>query len=155
MITQADIDKTINALRKRVGMTGLLDMNNITPDPNWEFKNISPLLNEIRRERKVEFACEGYRHDDIYRWAAVDELMLGKKPQGAIKSQWSNYPDATDAFKEAWANLGEDEQGHIDPFSAYPAMNNGYQFNLGRDYLSPIPTNELTLNPELKQNPGW
>lgn len=155
VITQADIDKTINALRKRVGMTGLLDMNHITPDPNWEFKNISPLLNEIRRERKVEFACEGYRHDDIYRWAAVDELMLGKKPQGAIKSQWSNYPNATDAFKEAWENLGEDEKGHIDPFSAYPAMNNGYQFNLGRDYLSPIPTNELTLNPELKQNPGW
>ena len=124
VITQADIDKTINALRKRVGMTGLLDMNHITPDPNWEFKNISPLLNEIRRERKVEFACEGYRHDDIYRWAAVDELMLGKKPQGAVKSQWSNYPNVTDAFKEAWENLGEDEQGHIDPFSAYPAMNN-------------------------------
>jgi hypothetical protein len=34
-------------------------------------------------------------------------------------------------------------------------MDNGYQFNLGRDYLSPIPTDEMVLNPNLEQNPGW
>lgn len=155
-ITQMDIDRTINALRNRVGMNeGLLNMNNIVTDPNWEFKNISPLLNEIRRERKVEFACEGFRRDDIFRWAVVDEVMVGKKPKGAVKSQWENYPNTTDAFVEAWSVLGEDENGYIDPFKSYPAMDNGYRFNLGRDYLQPLPTNELTLNPELGQNPGW
>lgn len=155
-ITQMDIDRTINALRNRVGMNeGLLNMNNIVTDPNWEFKNISPLLNEIRRERKVEFACEGFRRDDIFRWAVVDEVMVGKKPKGAVKSQWENYPNTTDAFVEAWSVLGEDERGYIDPFKSYPAMDNGYRFNLGRDYLQPLPTNELTLNPELGQNPGW
>lgn len=155
-ITQPDIDRTINALRSRVGMNeGLLNINNITADPNWEFKNISPLLNEIRRERKVEFACEGFRRDDLFRWAAVDELLVGKKPKGAVKGQWENYPNTTDAFVEAWSVLGEDENGYIDPFKSYPAMNNGYRFNLGRDYLQPLPTNELTLNPELGQNPGW
>ncbi|WP_246172399.1 RagB/SusD family nutrient uptake outer membrane protein [Sphingobacterium hotanense] len=25
----------------------------------------------------------------------------------------------------------------------------------GKDYLYPIPTQELELNPQLKQNPGW
>lgn len=156
IITQDDIEKTINALRKRVGMTeGLLDMNHITVDPNWEFKNISPLLNEIRRERKVELACEGYRHDDIYRWAAADELLVNKKPIGAFKAQWENYPGATDAFNEAWEGLKVNEAGYIDTFGAYPAMSKGYQFNLERDYLSPIPTNELTLNPSLGKNPGW
>lgn len=155
-ITQMDIDRTINALRSRVGMNeGLLNINNIVTDPNWEFKNISPLLNEIRRERKVEFACEGFRRDDIFRWAVVDEVMVGKKPKGAIKSQWKNYPNTTDAFVEAWSVLGEDENGYIDPFKSYPTMDNGYRFNLGRDYLQPLPTNELTLNPELGQNPGW
>ena len=155
-ITQMDIDRTINALRSRVGMNeGLLNMNNIVTDPNWEFKNISPLLNEIRRERKVEFACEGFRRDDIFRWAVVDEVMVGKKPKGAVKNQWENYPNTTDAFVEAWSVLGEDERGYIDPFKSYPAMDNGYRFNLGRDYLQPLPTNELTLNPELEQNPGW
>ena len=155
-ITQMDIDRTINALRNRVGMNeGLLNMNNIVTDPNWEIKKISPLLNEIRRERKVEFACEGFRRDDIFRWAVVDEVMVGKKPKGAVKSQWENYPNTTDAFVEAWSVLGEDENGYIDPFKSYPAMDNGYRFNLGRDYLQPLPTNELTLNPELGQNPGW
>ena len=155
-ITQMDLDKTINALRRRVGMDeGLLNINNITTDPNWEFKNISPLLNEIRRERKVELACEGYRKDDIFRWAAADELIVGKKPKGAIKAQWGNYPNTTDAFVEAWTVLGEDGNGYIDPYKSFPAMNNGYQFNLERDYLSPLPTNELTLNPKLGQNPGW
>lgn len=155
-ISQLDIDKTINALRRRVGMNeGLLNMSDIPADPNWEFKNISPLLNEIRRERKVEFACEGFRKDDIARWAAADELIVGKKPKGAVKKQWENDPNATDAFVEAWKVLGEDEKGYIDPYQSFPAMEKGYQFNLERDYLSPLPTNELTLNPELKQNPGW
>ena len=154
-ITQQDIDRTINALRRRVGMTGLLDMNNIVTDPNWEFKSISPLLNEIRRERKVELACEGFRHDDIFRWAAADELLVGKKPKGAYKEQWRDYPGTTEAFVEAWEILATDAEGYIDPYAAFPAMDNGYQFNVERDYLSPLPTEELTINPELGQNPGW
>ena len=155
-INQKDIDRTINALRRRVGMNnGLLDMNNITPDPNWEFKGISPLLNEIRRERKVELACEGFRVDDIYRWAAADELILNKRPKGAVKQQWANYPNATESFVEAWSKLKTDDAGYIDPYAGFPSMDKGYQFKLDRDYLSPIPTEELTLNPKLVQNPGW
>src|SRR5690606_36174744 len=70
-ITQEDLDMTINALRLRVGMdNGLLQMNNITFDPNWEFAGLSPILQEIRRVRKVELACEGFRSADIFRWAA-------------------------------------------------------------------------------------
>jgi len=32
---------------------------------------------------------------------------------------------------------------------------NGYGLYLGRDYLSPLSTQELTLNKSLVQNPGW
>ncbi|MDR2275220.1 MAG: RagB/SusD family nutrient uptake outer membrane protein [Sphingobacterium sp.] len=28
-------------------------------------------------------------------------------------------------------------------------------FKTNRDYLLPIPTNQLTLNDKLMQNPGW
>lgn len=31
---------------------------------------VSNLLQEIRRERRIELACEGYRHDDLKRWRA-------------------------------------------------------------------------------------
>jgi hypothetical protein len=154
-ITQADINKTVNALRERVGMTGRLEINQIAADPNWEFAGISPLLQEIRRERKVELACEGFRVDDIFRWAAADELIVGKIPLGAIKKQWENYPDASVAFLEAVNLLPINGDGYINPYKNYGTLNTGYRFNPNRDYLSPIPTTEIVLNPNLTQNPGW
>lgn len=155
-ITQADIDKTVNALRLRVGMNdGLLNVGSITVDPNWEFNGISPLLQEIRRERKVEMACEGFRADDIFRWAAADELIVGKKPLGAVRTQWNDYPGTTQSFQSAIAALPVNDEGYIDPYKNYSIGNTGYQFRLDRDYLYPIPTIERTLNPDLSQNPGW
>jgi hypothetical protein len=44
-------------------------------------------------------------------------------------------------------------EGLVDPFKT--SMVNGYNFNESRDYLDNIPTNEITLNPKLTQNPGW
>lgn len=32
---------------------------------------------------------------------------------------------------------------------------NRYQFKEDRDYLDPSPVNELLINPNLTQNPGW
>jgi len=157
-INQNDIDKTVNALRLRVGMNnGLLNINDIITDPNWEFSGLSPILQEIRRERKVELCSEGFRVDDIFRWAAVDELIVGKRPLGAIRKQWENIMDleVSDEFKANVAALGITADGYIDPYKFHAGLSNGYQFNLNRDYLSPLPTNELVLNPNLKQNPGW
>jgi hypothetical protein len=155
-INQSDIDKTVNALRKRVGMNdGLLNIENIITDPNWEFAGLSSVLQEIRRERKVELACEGYRLDDILRWAAADELIRGKRPLGAVLKQWENYQGASDAFLNAVAKMPVNDEGYIDPYKSFSALDGGYQFNLYRDYLSPIPTNEIVLNPNLTQNPGW
>ena len=50
-LTQSDVDISINILRKRVAMPDL-DINNITSDPNWEFPALSPIINEVRRERE-------------------------------------------------------------------------------------------------------
>jgi hypothetical protein len=148
-ITQADLDKSINKLRQRVGMPNL-NMGTIANDPNWLFPTLSPLINEIRRERRVELACEGFRKDDIFRWAAADQLIVGWKPKGAKRAQW------TTQFTSSELNAYPiDASGYIELFKNVPAMAAGYKFNINRDYLSPIPNNELTLNPNLKQNPGW
>lgn len=155
-ISQDDIDRTVNRLRERVGMTeGYLDMADITVDPDWEFTGISPVLQEIRRERKVELACEDFRVDDIFRWAAADELIKGKRPLGAKAAQWIDYPGSTGDFQTAVAELPVNDEGYIDPYKNYPVMASGYNFNLDRDYLSPIPQDQLLLNPDLGQNPGW
>ena len=139
-ITQADIDKSIKKLRDRVGMPNLI-LADITTDPKWAFPGLSPMINEIRRERRVELATEGLRAADIKRWAAADELIVGKRPKGFLASQLkvNVYP--------------VDENGFLDPNKNKTP--NGYGFKIGRDYLDAIPKSELALNPKLTQNPGW
>lgn len=139
-ITQNDLDISINVLRDRVAMQHL-KVGNIATDPDWDFPELSPLINEIRRERRVELACEGYRWDDIARWAAADELIVGQRPKGFKASQVDENPYPVD------------ENGFLDPFQT--ALPEGYGFVVGRDYLNSIPITELVLNPNLIQNPGW
>ena len=100
-------------------------------------------LNEVRRERAVELACEGFRYDDWRRWRA-HKLFLAKRPLGFpyLPSEYAaNIVVPTNA------------DGLVDPFKAIILI--GYNFNVGRDYLESIPINERTLNPNLTQNPGW
>lgn len=143
-ITQDDIDKSIKMLRYRVGMPNL-NISEIEEDPNWQFPTLSPIINEIRRERRVELAWEGFRWDDIARWAAADELITGKRLLGA-KFNAIDYPDLS-------ASDFRLTDGYFDEYKE--ELPNGFGFVLERDYLSPISTEELTLNPSLKQNPGW
>ncbi|MFC7523926.1 RagB/SusD family nutrient uptake outer membrane protein [Parapedobacter sp. GCM10030251] len=140
ILTQADIDKSIKPLRDRVGMPNLL-VDDIATDPNWDFPTLSPLINEVRRERRVELAAEGYRWDDIARWAAADELIVGTRPKGFKASQIAKNP------------FPVDEDGFLDPLKN--AMPEGYGFKVGRDYLNSIPISEIVLNDNLTQNPGW
>ncbi len=140
-ITQEDIDFSIKPLRDRVAMPNLV-MTSIVTDPAWEFPALSPIINEIRRERRVELACVGFRWDDIARWAAADELIVGKRPKGsAFGSDIESNPYTNDA------------DGFMDPY--LEQVPNGYGFNLGRDYLDPLPVDQLTINSKLTQNPGW
>lgn len=138
--TQADIDKTIKPLRDRVGMPNIV-IGSIASDAKWEFPTLTPLLNEIRRERRIELIGEGFRWDDIARWAAADEVIVGKRPHGFLASQITTNP------------FPVDQNGFLDPFQK--AIPNGYGFKLGRDYLNSIPESEIVLNDKLTQNPGW
>lgn len=152
-LTQGDVDITINLLRDRVGMAHL-DIANITPDPNWKFPTLSPIINEVRRERRIEYACEGYRHDDIWRWAAADELIDGWIPKGAKRAQFLAMVSGSEA-DVVKAQFPVDANGYIFPYEGNVVGNNGFDFKTDRDYLLPIPTNQIQLNPNLGQNPGW
>lgn len=139
-LTQQDIDRSIKLLRDRVGMPNL-EIANITFDPNWDFPDLSPIINEIRRERLVELALEGHRAADIKRWAAADELIVGQRPRGRLADQLPANPYPVDS------------EGFVDPYQA--SLPNGYGFKLDRDYLNAIPKSQIELNPDLTQNPGW
>lgn len=133
----------LNQLRTRVGMPAFT-VNPQSSDPNLTDYgySISDALYEIRRERRVELALEGFREDDYRRWAAHG-LFKGKRPKG--------YPFDQNEFPAY--NPPLDEKGLIDYFKNF--LPNGYQFKENRDYLSSIPAEELNLNPNLTQNPGW
>lgn len=127
---QVVLDKTINKLRDRAGMPHLTVNIGFT-DPNWpEWETgISPLLNEIRRERRVELACEGLRWNDLCRWKA-----------GKLIEKQQTYFGARDPESGEYRVL-------------YPGMTRTWYDRL---YLRPIPTDEFTYNPNLlPQNPGW
>ncbi len=135
--------EALNLLRQRVGMPAFevhsqnLDKNKV--DYGY---NISDELYEIRRERRVELALEGLRDEDYMRWAAC-ALFKDKRPKG-YPVDLTQYPDFMSRV---------DENGLIDYFK--DVMPEGYQFRENQDYLYSIPQDELTLNPNLKQNPGW
>jgi len=154
-ITQLDIDMTVNAIRDRVGMIHL-DLSSITPDPAWDFPELSPLINEIRRERRVELAFEAQRWDDLARWRAHG-LLTGERPRGCkyigsnLENTYTDYLGNPSIF--IGQNLYVDPEGFIDPYQQ--VLPGGFGFDPARDYLSPIPSDELTLNANITQNPGW
>lgn len=158
-INQEDIDLTINKIRTRSGMPHL-NLNSIVDDPNWEFPELSPIINEIRRERRIEFACEGYRPDDLMRWRA-HHLIVGKRPLGfwfdpnfwtGVQDEDGNYIDGGPLLipgKDIFVN----SEGYLDPYAKN--LPNGFGFKPERDYLYAVPPQEISLNSELTQNPGW
>jgi hypothetical protein len=150
-ISQADLDKTINLLRRRVGMADL----NLAEVQGWsyakEFPDLSNIINEVRRERKVELAAEGFRTDDIFRWAAAKTILNRYTPKGAKLAQWESLPDSIVGNIHA---IPVDANGYIEPYKN--SLKSGYySFHTERDYLLPLPSTELVLNPALKQNPNW
>lgn len=137
--------------------------------------NLGVIL-EIRRERGVEMVQEGRRWNDLMRWKCgkmIDQSFMGQYIPGpdAYDFTGDGKPDVIlymeDAVKPANPNgetlmpiadnavngvvLSEGNSGYINGVKGQ--IRNG--FNEERDYLYPIPTDELNLNPNLKQNPGW
>jgi len=133
----------INLLRQRVGMPDFTITNSGKDNNKIDYGyKISDALYEIRRERRVELALEGQRDEDYMRWNAA-ALFLHKTPKG--------YPVDLTKYPKFASKI--DANGLIDYFKN--VMPNGYQFRVNQDYLYSIPQDELTLNSNLVQNPGW
>ena len=144
-LTQEDLDITINKLRDRVGVAHL-QLGSVPVDVNRPYPSLSPLINEIRRERRVELAFEGLRLHDFLRWRS-HELIVNQRPLGAKFIQ-ADYPTMV-----VGTHVYVDNNGYIDIYQK--SLANGFQFDPSRDYLSPIAILELTLNENNEQNPGW
>lgn len=145
------LNKTLKPLRERAGVT-YVKPSKIDPNFTNFGYSLTPNLQEIRRDRRSEFAMQGYRLDDLMRWKA-HPLITGKRGRGVyIGSESTLYKCYSPENQEEIDKMLTTDKC-LDPLK--DLLPNGYQFNPQRDYLMPIPTGELQLNHKLNQNPGW
>lgn len=147
MISDDDLDKSINLLRQRAGMPALTNafVNN----------NGLDMRTKIRRERTTELALEGFRYDDLRRWKTAEiEMPQAIKGIKIVGTPWSQ-PIIVEGYDRnpytdpAWQN-NTDENGFIMVERA-----SSRSFDPNKHYLLPLPTREILINPNLQQNPGW
>jgi len=147
-LTQQDLDVSINLLRDRVAMPHM-NLNNIPVDPRYTSDNVSPLLAEIRRERRIELFLEGHRYTDLLRW------KLGKKlATKTFGVQWN--AEAMTRYAGATIKTAVDPvsgKTYIDVYQGTDYADPVFDEN--KHYLWPIPLSIIAQNPAIGQNPGW
>jgi hypothetical protein len=183
-LTQSDLDISINILRQRAGMPEMT-LNPVTESVQQaRFPNVSSSnILEIRRERRVELALEGFRFDDLMRWKAGK--LLENEPEGLYFPGLGKYDLTGD---------GVDDIILIDVSESVPAGDAKEKNSLGVDlvyyragfqdseasvylqegssgtvqtvkdrgvfeepkyYYRPIPETHVLVNPNLTQVFGW
>jgi hypothetical protein len=180
-ITQSDIDNSINVIRDRVGMVHL-DMAeanawSVTYSVSEGYDpTASNILNEIRRERRVELILENFRREDLKRWAIYEDVVNGYKPVGAYYQEFEDFWNDDELVLAAGY-----AQSQLAALKLYPGNNvdvtgefintlfknadfteagRGYYIDPNRDYLDAIPKQEIDFyevegGVTLEQNPGW
>ena len=136
-ISDDDLDKSVNLVRDRVGMPAL--------SHNFILRNGLDKLQEIRRERSVELALEGFRYDDLRRWKTA-EVILPREVLGArfISGEWGSISPSSleDRTTDEDVFIIESEESRF--------------FDPAKDYLYPIPSNDIGQSlGAVVQNPNW
>lgn len=150
----SEIQKALHPLRVRVNMPDVDFDREYNTDADYPFHNLDKYIQAVRRERRVEKVLENCRLTDILRWAAADELIVGKTPTGALYTG-STLGEHFEGIMTVGSNIWL-KDGYIVSFNNtnYP---NGWQFDVDRDYLLPIRQEMVGgLTGGLwEQNPGW
>jgi hypothetical protein len=156
-ISDADLDKSVNLVRNRVNKT-MPKLSNA-----FVAANGLDMRREIRRERTIELIGEGFRTDDLKRWHNAvggpnlggdnEDPLIGANVmlQSVLGIKWAGtefqtvWPSQSATPKYSSANIYLDGALITDGSRSFSEKN----------YLLPIPTTQIQLNPKLTQNPGW
>jgi hypothetical protein len=188
-LSQNDLDLTVNQLRQRVGLPNLnMSVANSTIDSGLaiDFPNVSGtnkgVILEIRRERRVEYAMESVRFDDLMRWQAGK--IFERNPVGMYFPGLGKYDMTGDGVEDIKIisssesvpspkevnTLGVQfiyyKAGFIGDQSASLFLSNGTSGNIvtsavvpnfvePKYYYRPIPAHQVFLNKNLTQIFGW
>lgn len=168
-ISDAQLDNTINVIRQRA---------HIAPLTNALVNTYGlSMLEEIRRERAIELFGEGYRLGDLCRWGIAEKELAGQPKcsyyvsydgQGTEVGTADNPSNTSQKIYDpsVWEDKGYITTQEISQ-STYTAgmptvkpgaliieTANNRVFSK-KNYLQPIPSAQISLNSELKQNPQW
>ena len=184
-LTQGDLDATINLLRDRAGMPHLSLNPQGDPVMQAAFPQVPAIVQEIRRERRVELVFEGFRFDDLMRWKAGK--LLEKEPEGLYFPSLGKFDLTGDGIEDIYLIPSTDnipaendkeenalgkkltyyKTGSIDDSNATVYLSEGTKgtiltikdmgtFKEPQFYYRPIPRHEMELNPNLgPQLFGW
>jgi hypothetical protein len=179
-LTDSDVAATIDVIRARVGMPKMATVPTKEDPlmakyyPNAKGTQKAAIL-EIRRERTVELACEGFRQWDMLRWKEGKWITpaANKGFSGIYFSGLGSFDLDKDGKDDVYLYQGTKgettvpEANHIEigknytlsegtsGFLTYYASET-YQWKEGQDYLWPIPADQRQITGgALSQNPGW
>lgn len=169
-LTQADFDKTINAIRDRqstqmphLTLAGnALKVNGVEINDPDRDATVKPIIWEIRRERRVELAYEGLRFNDLRRWGKLEyaDMTKNKKLNMGAWINKADYPENAEALAKITlcdenGKIVTGNEGYIMPITEVAKM----RVMTDKDYLYPIPVDQITMYEnhgfKLTQNPGW
>jgi len=122
----------IDLVRERAGLEGIQDSWSKYAKPTFQSKPNSKegFRDIIQRERLIELAFEGHRYWELRRWKRIKEFIHNQPIQG-----WDIEQDETNAYYRIKSLFTPQ----------YTTKN----------YFWPIRESNLTVNPNLDQNPGW
>lgn len=169
-LTQADFDKTINAIRDRqstqmphLTLAGnALKVNGVEINDPDRDATVKPIIWEIRRERRVELAYEGLRFNDLRRWGKLEyaDMTKNKKLNMGAWINKADYPENAEALAKITlcdenGKIVTGNEGYIMPITEVAKM----RVMADKNYLYPIPVDQITMYEnhgfKLTQNPGW
>ncbi|GAA4791053.1 RagB/SusD family nutrient uptake outer membrane protein [Olivibacter ginsenosidimutans] len=140
-ISDGELDQSINLIRKRAHMPVLTNA----------FVQVNGLnmRTEIRRERTVELALEGFRYDDLRRWKTAEtEMKMDVKGIKVKGTDWQKRAPYSDP----------NFQNRVDA-NGFLIVETKRLFDPAKHYWQPLPTKEVafytTNGYTLTQNPGW
>lgn len=151
-VTQSTLD-AINRVRARAYGKSVEETSAY---PAITTTNPTELRRIIRRERKVEFANEGFRLFDIRRWRIAEKVMPVTMYGRLVDAE--NVPRAPEIDEDGLVSYtGIEEYYDLNTDNRFPNAQNR-RFTNPRDYLLPIPQDEINTyrssGIELPQNPG-
>ena len=123
----------INALRDRVGMEGVQE--NFL-DTREHF------IDEVRRERTVELAFEGFRWCDLQRWLLLTEAPYTEKYSHEFERM----------EKDTWFKKNNPKDAEVANFHRESLIKRPLE---AKHYWFPFPEKDVYLYEGFKQNPGW